>query len=86
MKKLSLLLAGAFAAAGAVAAVEWKWDTSQHVDAVPDMASAVVASCIPMSAAAVSAEGILNLYGFSFLESNFFTLSGSPSGLCIVVK
>jgi len=86
MKKLSLLLAGALAAAGAWAAVDWKWDTSRHVDAVPDMASAAVASCLPVSSAAASAEGILNLYGFSFLESNAFTLSGSPSGLCIVVK
>lgn len=85
MKRLSVLV-GALVALAACAEIEWKWDTSGRAEIEPEVASADIASALPVAAAAVSAEGTLNLFGFSFLESNLFRLSGSPTGLLIIAK
>lgn len=89
MKKI---MKGFFLAAGAVfsiavrADVDWKWDASQHVEAVPVTASAdISALTVPLTAQADD-EGFLSTFCYHWTESAAFRLTGGSLGLFLIVQ
>lgn len=66
--------------------VDWKWDTSGHVETPPATASIAISTMLPDTAKQASDEGCLNIFSFLWLDSNPFKLSGSPLGIFIVIR
>ena len=80
-------MALASACAGTARAdVDWKWDTSGHVETPPVTASVAISTMLPDTAKQSTDEGCLNLFSFLWLDSNPFELSGAPLGLFLMVK
>lgn len=81
-----LLAAGAVLSIAAWADVDWKWDTSLHVEAAPETASAdISALALPLTAQA-SDEGFLSSFCYLWVESPSFRLTGGSLGLFLIVK
>ena len=86
MRKIMLSLAVITAMSVMAADVDWKWDTSGHVETAPATASVAISTMLPDTAKQTTDEGCLNLFSFLWLDSNPFELSGAPLGLFLMVR
>ena len=80
-------IAFALTSIGSVRAdVDWKWDTSQHVDATPETASADISTlALPLTTMAED-EGFLSTFCYMWTESAPFRLTGGALGLILFVQ
>ena len=81
-----LFVVGVIVSIAARADVDWKWDTSGHVETAPATASVAISTMLPDTAKQTTDEGCLNLFSFLWLDSNPFELSGAPLGLFLMVR
>lgn len=80
------LAAATIAAMSVMADVDWKWDTSGHVETPPATDSVDISSMMPFTAGHTTDEGYLNLFSYLWADSNPFHLSGVAPGLFLIVQ
>lgn len=81
-----VLAAGVIASIAAWADVDWKWDTSLHVEAVPETASAEISALALPQTAKADDEGFLSTFCYLWTESAPFRLTGGAMGLFMIVR
>ena len=89
MKKTKVgffLAVGVIVSIAARADVDWKWDTSLHVEVVPETASAEISAMALPQTAKADDEGFLSTFCYLWTESAPFRLTGGAMGLFMIVR